>query len=60
MSLEDLEACAKSFHFDRCVQREGLNKALEAHAEVGSGNDFDRPPNVWLQEQGSGQDELGV
>ncbi|KAF2456902.1 putative glucanase [Lineolata rhizophorae] len=35
MSFEELEECARSFHFDKCVQREGLNKALEAHATVG-------------------------
>lgn len=44
MSMEDLEECAKSFHFDECVQREGLNKALEAHAEVADlGKDAARP-----------------
>lgn len=44
MSKEDLEACAKSFHFDECVQRDGLNKALEAHAEVADlGKDVVRP-----------------
>jgi len=34
MSEEDLEECAKSFSFEKCLQRDGLNKALEAHAEV--------------------------
>ncbi|EMC96562.1 glycoside hydrolase family 5 protein [Baudoinia panamericana UAMH 10762] len=34
MSMEDLEECAKSFHFDQCMQRDGLNKALMAHSEV--------------------------
>lgn len=44
MSMEDLEECARSFHFDQCLQREGLNKALEAHAEVeGFGKEWVRP-----------------
>ena len=44
MSIEDLEECAKSFHFERCVQREGLNKALVAHADVPEvGPDWKRP-----------------
>ena len=44
MSMEDLEECAKSFHFDQCLQREGLNKALQAHAEVeGIDKDWVRP-----------------
>ena len=44
MSMEDLDECAKSFHFDRCLQRDGLNKALEAHAEVADfGKDWQRP-----------------
>ncbi|WPG98846.1 glycoside hydrolase family 5 protein [Acrodontium crateriforme] len=34
LTLDDLEECAKSFRFDRCVQRDGLNKALMTHAEV--------------------------
>lgn len=34
MSFEDLEECAKSFSFEECVQRDGLNKALMSHAEV--------------------------
>lgn len=33
-TLEQLDETAKSFRFDRCVQREGLNKILTAHAEV--------------------------
>lgn len=35
MSFDDLEECAKSFAFENCLQREGLNKILEEHAEVG-------------------------
>ena len=34
MSMEDLDALAHSFHFDECVQREGLNKAMSSHAAV--------------------------
>jgi hypothetical protein len=34
MSFEDLEECAMSFHFDKCLQRDGLNKALEEHASL--------------------------
>jgi hypothetical protein len=34
MSMEELEECAKSFHFDQCMQRQQLNKTLEAHAHV--------------------------
>ena len=50
MSMEDLEECAKSFHFDRCIQREGLNKALMAHSEVPSlTKDTVRPLNLWLE-----------
>lgn len=46
MSFEELEECARSFHFDECVQRDGLNKALEEHAAVGEiGKDFVRPTN---------------
>ncbi|KAF2837373.1 glycoside hydrolase family 5 protein [Patellaria atrata CBS 101060] len=44
MSFEELEECAKSFRFDQCVQRQGLNEALEAHADVGEiGKEFVRP-----------------
>lgn len=31
-SMEDLEKAAHSFHFDECVQREGLNKIMMDHA----------------------------
>jgi len=44
MSMEELEECAKNFRFERCLQREGLNKALEASAEVAAfGKDWQRP-----------------
>lgn len=33
MTKEDLEKCAHSFHFDECIQREGLNKILRDHAK---------------------------
>ena len=57
MSFDDLEACAKSFHFDECIQREGLNKALEAHSKAPElTKDTQRPPNLWLESK-KGQDE---
>ena len=34
MSLEQLDEAAKSFRFDQCLQREGLNKIMSEHAEV--------------------------
>lgn len=34
MGREELEECARSFHFERCVQREGLNRILSDYAEV--------------------------
>ncbi|RMY47932.1 hypothetical protein D0863_15517 [Hortaea werneckii] len=34
MGEEELEECARSFHFESCLQRDGLNKALMAHAEA--------------------------
>lgn len=34
MTLEDLEECARSFHFDQVLQRDGLNKILTNHADV--------------------------
>jgi len=34
MSLEELDEAAKSFRFDKCVQRSGLNKIMSEHAEV--------------------------
>jgi len=33
-SMEQLDELAKSFRFDQCKQRDGLNKILTAHAEV--------------------------
>lgn len=61
MSFEDLEACAKSFHFDACVQREGLNKALMAHSEVPQlTRDWVRPPNEWLEGKQDTTEEIGV
>jgi hypothetical protein len=33
-SLEQLDELAKSFSFEQCKQRDGLNKILTAHAEV--------------------------
>jgi hypothetical protein len=34
MGLEELEECAKSFAFENCVLREGLNRIMSEHAEV--------------------------
>ena len=33
-SFEELETLARSFHFDECVQREGLNRVMSEHAKV--------------------------
>lgn len=33
-STEELDELAKSFHFDQCVQRDGLNKIMSDHAKV--------------------------
>ncbi|RDW87680.1 hypothetical protein BP5796_03374 [Coleophoma crateriformis] len=33
-SMEELDTLAKSFHFDQCVQREGLNKIMSDHAKL--------------------------
>jgi hypothetical protein len=30
--FEELDELAKSFHFDQCLQRDGLNKIMSAHA----------------------------
>jgi hypothetical protein len=32
MSMGDLDECAKSFAFENCVQRKGLNKIMSEHA----------------------------
>ena len=32
MDKSELDAVAHSFHFDECLQRDGLNKALQSHA----------------------------
>lgn len=34
MGMQQLEECAKSFHFDKCVQRGGLNKIMSEHAKI--------------------------
>lgn len=33
-TLEQLDEAAKSFRYDHCLQREGLNKILTAHAKI--------------------------
>jgi hypothetical protein len=46
-SMEELEECAASFSFARCVQREALNRTLQEHARVrGSGAEAAAAPNV--------------
>ncbi|KAH8889617.1 endoglucanase family 5 glycoside hydrolase [Thozetella sp. PMI_491] len=37
MSFEDLDECAKSFAFENCVQRDGLNKTMSDHAKLRDG-----------------------
>jgi hypothetical protein len=34
MGKEELEECAKSFHFDQCKKRDGLNEILRDHAKL--------------------------
>lgn len=34
MSMEDLEECAKSFSYENCVKRDGLNETLREHAKL--------------------------
>ncbi|KAL9095185.1 MAG: hypothetical protein Q9165_002441 [Trypethelium subeluteriae] len=34
LGKEELEECVRSFRFEECVQREGLNRILEEHARV--------------------------
>ncbi|KFY85498.1 hypothetical protein V500_08393 [Pseudogymnoascus sp. VKM F-4518 (FW-2643)] len=34
MSFDDLELLANSFHFDQCIQRDGLNRIMSDHATV--------------------------
>jgi hypothetical protein len=33
-SFDELEKLARSFHFDQCIQREGLNRIMSDHATV--------------------------
>jgi hypothetical protein len=37
MSLAALDECARSFAFENCLQREGLNRAMEEHAKIREG-----------------------
>ncbi len=34
MDKKELDEMAHSFHYDKCVQREGLNKILKSHAVI--------------------------
>lgn len=56
MGKKELEECARSFAFEECVQREGLNRVLrENAAERGKGGAEKVP--VWKREGEEG-DEL--
>lgn len=35
-TLQELDALAKSFHFDQCIQRQGLNQIMSNHAKISS------------------------
>lgn len=37
MGQKELDEAARSFRFDECLQREGLNKVLSEHAELRDG-----------------------
>jgi hypothetical protein len=37
MSIDELNTCARSFAFGECIQRDGLNRALEEHAKLREG-----------------------
>ena len=37
MEEKELDELARSFHFDECVQRQGLNAVLGSHAGVRRG-----------------------
>lgn len=53
MGKEELEQCARSFHFDECVQREGLNKILREHATNHSKpGEWTEPPALSEADQG--------
>jgi hypothetical protein len=41
MNLEELDEAAKSFRFDMCVQREGLNKIMSEHVEIRKKNEVE-------------------
>jgi hypothetical protein len=34
MSMEDLEECAKSFSYEKCLKREGLNEIMREHSKL--------------------------
>ncbi len=34
MSIEDLEECARSFSYDKCLKREGLNEILRDYSKI--------------------------
>ena len=48
MSMDELEECARSFSFEKCVQREELNRTLREHARLRDegGGEAERAPNV--------------
>lgn len=42
-TLEELDEAAKSFRFDRCLQREGLNKIMSDHAKLRKSDKAEAP-----------------
>jgi hypothetical protein len=32
--MENLEECTRSFSYERCLKREGLNEILREHAKI--------------------------
>jgi hypothetical protein len=47
MGKQELEECARSFHFDECEQREGLNKILREHAKnQRKAGEWEEPPEL--------------
>lgn len=55
-SIEELDELAKSFAFDNCVQRDGLNKVMSEHAKVSGKGEREN----LVAEQGDEGESLGV
>ena len=61
MSFEELDEAAKSFRFDKCLQREGLNKIMSEHAEISKSTLAEgRPLQIPEAVNGPGTEDLGV